>query len=399
MLALVSLVGAHALGALGEQISLNFTETAIKIQETALDPDAFVLEIYSDVFTLYPKVGGAILVDWGDDTANETCGQNFTAGTSITCSYPNTDTYLVSVTGNMTAYGDAAGSSTNHSITRVVQWGNTGLYWLENAFDGASNLVEVPDHLPAGTVNLAAAFRGAFVLNDPGIARWDTSKVASFSYTFSGAENFNVDVGGWDTSSAENMHAMFSNATSFDQDIGSWDVSSVYTMHGMFLGAVSFNQDIGGWDVGNVETMQALFKDAGPYTHSLSAWDVSKVSNFQGAFRDSGFNGDISGWDPVSAHDMRNMFLRNYAFDQDISGWDMSSVELLSSMFEDAASLSSDLSAWGTSAATSMDAMFKNATSFSSDLSGWCVSGVASAPANFSIGSSILADPAWGSCP
>jgi len=374
VVALVAAAGLSAVGQLGGDLSQLFMDAAIKVEEVSIDPDAFALEISADAFTLYPMVGGAIEVDWGNDAANETCGQSFTAGAPVSCVYPSFDTYLVAVTGNMTAYGDEAGASTNDAITRIVQWGNTGLYWLENAFDGARNLVDVPDHLPPGTGSLAAAFRNASSLNDPDIANWDTSNVTSFSYTFSGASRLNVDISSWDTSSAINMHAMFSDASRFNADIGGWDVRDVYTMEGMFRRATSFNQD-------------------------LDNWDVSSVSLFEGMFKDGNFNGSLSSWNTSSATDMRNMFLRNPSFNQDISGWDVSSVSMFTSMFEEATAFSHDLSGWDVGGATEMTQMFRFAANFTSDLSSWCVSAIPSRPSAFSSGSGMAVEPIWGTCP
>ena len=60
---------------------------------------------------------------------------------------------------------------------------------------------------------------------------------------FTGAINFNQDIGGWDVSNVTNMNHMFFEAFAFNQDIGTWNVSKVDDAEGMFLNANSFNVD------------------------------------------------------------------------------------------------------------------------------------------------------------
>jgi surface protein len=59
--------------------------------------------------------------------------------------------------------------------------------------------------------------------------------VSDMSYMFSGAKQFNRDIGRWDVSNASDMSHMFDGARQFNQDIGRWDVSSVRDMRDMFL--------------------------------------------------------------------------------------------------------------------------------------------------------------------
>lgn len=353
VLGLVAAAGVAAIRATGSEVSIDFLKSADElysaILDEPLDPDAFALSIRGSSVHLNPAAGGDIQVDWGNKAANKRCGQDFTAGSEISCDYDYFGTYRVAILGDMTTYGPPADSVHNQAIVRVLQWGNTGLDNLSGAFRNAVNLIDVPGNIPPEVTNLASMFEGASSLNDPDLARWDTSSVGTFSHMFAEAYSFNVDIGSWDVSKATNIQAMFRNADAFT------------------------------WDLNN--------------------WDVSRVENMQGVFRETSYNGNISSWDTSSATNMSAMFIQNDAFDQDISGWDTSSAETFEAMFQQAASFSHDVSGWDVSAATNMGRMFWNATSFTSDLSGWCVINITSRPVLFSEGSSINSEPTWGTCP
>lgn len=345
-----------------------------EMNQDPLDPDAFALVLSGSSATIYPMAGGAIEVDWGDRNANERCGNVFTAGGAISCEYDLPGTYRVSIIGDMTAYGDEAGLETNSGISRVLQWGNTGLTDLSFAFYGASKLMDVPDNLPPGLTSMNSTFFYAYALNDPDIARWDTSSVENFQSTFKYATNFNVDIGDWDVSSATYMHHIFYRATAFNQDINDWDISNVTSLRGAFRGATAFSQD-------------------------LNDWDTSKVNSFMSMFSEKEYNGNISSWDTSSATTMAYMLRNKETFNQDISGWDVSNVQDFTGMLGQNSVFSQDLSGWDTSSAIYMEEMFDGSASFSSDLSSWCVPLVASRPTLFSDGSGISAEPVWGTCP
>jgi len=384
VLGLIGLVSMTAASSFGRQLADLFSSTGKVFSEARaalassagddIEPIPFIIEVSTDEATIYPMAGGSIQVDWGDPTANSNCGQSFSAGASITCAYPAVSTYLISISGNMKAYGSPAGATTNHAITRVVQWGNTGLTNLNAAFHTAENLIDVPDDFPSTVTSVENLFRRASTLNDPSIALWDVSNVANFSHMFGDATTFNVDISGWDVSSGLNMPAVFLNAENFNQDIGGWDVSSATNMQSLFRGATAFSYD-------------------------LNSWDVSNVQNMQSIFRESAYNGDISNWDTEAVTNFRYAFQGNSGFDQNISGWNVSNVVYFNNMFQSATGFSQDITGWDVSSATEMDYMFWNTYAFTEDLSGWCVSGILSSPTGFSSGSSMAAEPIWGSCP
>ena len=377
----LGLIGAAAISTIlsvGREVQTVFGEAGAAIysemNQDPLDPDAFALVLSGSSATIYPMAGGAIEVDWGDRNANERCGNVFTAGGAISCEYDLPGTYRVSIIGDMTAYGDEAGLETNSGISRVLQWGNTGLTSLSFAFYGASSLTDVPANIPSTVSDLTSAFSGAIALNDSDLASWDTSSVELFRSLFEDGESLNVDLGSWDVSSGTNFYRMFYRALQFDQDLNSWDVS-------------------------NGTVFQAMFRQARSFTRDLSSWDTSSATTMQAMFMQTDYNGSIESWDTSSLENSSYMFDRNRAFDRDISSWDVSKVTDFKNMLSEATSFSQDISSWDVSSAVDMTAMMQKTSSFLGDLSSWCVPGIPTTPSNFSVGSSMVAEPVWGTCP
>jgi len=386
VLGLVGLVATSASHGIGEEISNLFDGVASSVAFASItvssdtgnpyDPDAFVFEVSTATGAVFPSAGGTIEIDWGDETANSTCTTTYVInpGSYLTCAYPEAGTYQISITGDMSGYGHFSSSAYKSDITRLLQWGNTGLNDLTNSFYGAVNLADVPGNLPPGVTNLTGSFQFATTLNDPDISSWDTSNVTS-------------------------VERMFADATSFDQDLNGWNVSSVTSFQSMFNGATAFSPGLPDWDTSSATSFGSMFRSS-TYNGDIAAWDTSSVESMYGMFYDNGtFNRDISGWDVSQVQSFGRMFRNASSFSQDISGWDVSSATNMLSMFNSASSFSADLSAWDVSSVTNMEHMFYMAPGVAADLSGWCVPLMVTPQTAFSTGSSIVADPVWGSCP
>ncbi len=168
--------------------------------------------------------GGVVAtIDWGEGHVTTVT----TPGPHVH-DYGSDGIYTVSVTGNVTAYHNLSNGgsvSERAKLISVDSWGQVGFTNLNNAFDGASNLVTVPN-------------------TSDGI-----EAVTDMSNMFRDASSFNGDIGGWDTSNVFSMGWMFYNASLFNGDIGRWDTSNVTSMEVMFALASSFNQDLSGWCV------------------------------------------------------------------------------------------------------------------------------------------------------
>ncbi|MCP4767153.1 MAG: BspA family leucine-rich repeat surface protein, partial [Gammaproteobacteria bacterium] len=326
----------------------------------------------SDTITIPIGAGTTnFTVFWGDGTSTD-----YTGGPA-THTYASAGTYTVAVVGDFPGVNFDGGGD-GDKLLSVEQWGNIAWQDLNDAFDGADNLVinavDAPDL--SGVTNLSEMFKDATSINQD-LSAWDTSSVTSMFRMFYGATTFNQDISAWDTSSVTNMSRMFSGVTTFNQDIGAWDTSSVTRMYGMFENATTFNQDISGWDTSNVTDMGRMFFGVTTFNQDISAWDTSSVTRMAAMFYNAAaFNQDIGAWDTSSVTGMFGMFENATTFNQDISGWDTSSVINMAIMFRGAAAFNGDISAWDTSSVTDMFGMFENFTTFNQDISGWDTSNV-----------------------
>jgi hypothetical protein len=200
--------------------------------------------------TVYLPLGGYggtvnATINWGDgNTAEPANGANVYSHT-----YATANTYTVTVTGTVSAYGQLFSSGENEPLVSVNSWDNDlGLTDLFAAFYYATNLNEVPNTLPT-TVNLLnSAFSGANIFNQD-LNGWNTSNVSGWDQVFQEASAFNGNIASWDTSLASSMTSMF-EGTAFNQDIGGWNVSTVTIMTQMFKNATNFNQNLSSWTTG-----------------------------------------------------------------------------------------------------------------------------------------------------
>ncbi|MCP3878464.1 MAG: DUF285 domain-containing protein, partial [Sulfitobacter sp.] len=310
-------------------------------------------------------------VFWGDGTSTD-----YTSGPA-THTYASAGTYTVAIVGDFPGVNFVGGGDGDKLLT-IEQWGNIAWQDLDDAFEGADNLVINASDAPdlSGVTDLSEMFYRATSINQD-LNNWDTSNVTTMSLMFAGATSFDGDISGWDTSSVTDMSNMFGAAESFNQDISGWETPSVTTMSGMFQASTVFNQDISGWITSNVTTMSNMFRNANAFNQDLSGWDTSIVTNMSYMFYNADtFNGDISGWNTSSVNSMYAMFYDAPAFNQNISGWDTSSVTNMSYMFYKTDAFNGDISGWNTSIVNNMSFMFRLATAFNQDISGWNTSSV-----------------------
>jgi len=338
-------------------------------------------------------------IDWGDGSAPE----NFSTTGDKPHTYTNAGTYIVTISGDLTWFGNSSHSWTNAVLLKkVIHFGSIGLTSLEGAFADADNLEFVPAELPADITNLSYCFYDFSGDSIQGIAQWDVSNVNNMSSMFNGAYNFNQNIGSWNVSAATSMSAMFYAAEEFNQNIGSWNVSNaanmdslfyeakafnqniggwntgnVTSMSEMFYSAEVFNQDIGGWNTGNVTTMEYMFGAAYVFNQDIGDWVVSEVTNMEYMFSSAtNFNQDIGNWDVSKVTTMQGMFDEATSFNQDIGDWDVDSITTMEDMFKEATDFNQDISDWDVSKVTTMEAMFEGATSFNQDIGDWAVDSV-----------------------
>ncbi|MPV86863.1 BspA family leucine-rich repeat surface protein [Ostreibacterium oceani] len=244
-----------------------------------------------------------------------------TGNPTITGLTVNTD-YRVEITGAFPRIFISGQPPQRTQIRTVSQWGTIAWQSMEAAFLSALNLQVTATDTP--DLSAVTDLTGMFV-NTPAMTGaganwdWDVSSVTNMQSMFSGAPNFNQDIGDWDTSSVTNMEAMFSNALNFNQDIGDWDVSNVTNMEGIFQQAANFNGDVGNWDTSSVTDMGTMFGGASSFNQDIGDWDTSSVTNMDFMFTSaSSFNQDLGDWDTSSVTNMEFMFLDAVDFNQDL---------------------------------------------------------------------------------
>jgi VCBS repeat-containing protein/surface protein len=339
--------------------------------ETTVDGESITIPIGigDKDFTVY----------WGDNSST-----TYSTDETVSHTYASAGTYKVAIAGEFPGI-NFNGSGDTDKLLSIEQWGNIAWQDLDDAFDGASNLVinatDAPDL--SGITDLSEMFKDATSINAD-LSAWDTSNVTNMNAMFSGATAFNQDLSGWDTSKVTDMSSMFNGATSFDGNIGPWDTSSVTAMSGMFSGASSFNQSIGGWDTSSVTGMDFLFSNASAFNQDIGGWDTSNVTTMESLFESAqAFNQDIGGWNTSNVTTMTGTFANADSFNQDIGDWDTSNITDMRDMFLDADSFNQDIGDWDTSNVTSMHGMFARAYAFNQNIGSWDTSNVTTMQSTF----------------
>ena len=338
-------------------------------------PMQLVFTTSADGQSVYLPLNGTVncTVDWGDGSPS----QDYTSSGDKIHTYTNTATYTVTISGEVTQFGNGNPWIGVEYLTEVISFGDIGVTSLIGAFNSANSLTSVPATLPTTVTNLSNSFQNITQTYINNLNLWDVSNVSNMSYMFYGAAAFNQDIGNWNVANVTNMSSMFGQTLAFNQNIGGWDVSKITTMEEMFYSNEVFNQNIENWNVSSVTNMSSMFCNATAFNQNIGNWDVSSVTDMSGMFTNAmAFNQDIGGWVVSSVTDMSNMFMGAMAFNQYIGDWNVSSVTNMSSMFYMATAFNQDIGNWNVSAVTNMNSMFKVASVFNQNIGGWVVSSV-----------------------
>ena len=382
-------------------------KTQAEIEAEKYDPSELVL-VFDTAIT-----GGAagigilapvnITVDWGDKVANSNCPTVYTTTTTLYCdNFSRIGTKTVKITGTLNGLGSPRYEEVSgiKALTRVIQFGQTGLTSLRGAFSYAENLTRVPATLPPTVTDMAATFHHATKFNDPNVSRWNTQSVTILYKSFYSAKAFDQDLDRWDVSNVDNFGSMFTFASQFDGDVSTWDTSNAQTMHYMFWGATHFSSDISNWDVSKIDNMDCMFRGVQNLKGDWSGWDVSNVTSMKSTFRGVGtIQLNIGGWDVSNVKHFSDTFSSATVLD-DLSLWDISNGVSMSKMFLGTGGRPIGIELWDTSNITDMTAMLKtNKTSLADlNLSCWNVAKIASAPDQFAIIDTLPEAnwPSWG---
>lgn len=349
-----------------------------------------------------------IVIDWGDGNVLRYVG----SVQNINYTYQTHGVYIVQISGSLTAFGANFVNTNANKLIKCLSFGNfpLALNALYYAFDGCSNLTEVPSTIPSGITQLQFCFRNCSKFNQdlgnwdvsqvtsftsmfqnaslfnnagsPSIGEWNTSSATSMLDMFRSASSFNQPIGGWNTSNVTNMSTMFTSALAFNQPIGDWNTSSVTLMVSMFLNARAFNADISNWNTSNVTSMSSMFDNAVSFNQPIGSWNTSKVTNFNGIFGNMFFNQNIGSWDMSSATNIATMFFGNPSFNNggsdSIKDWTLSSSGAINAnnMFFASLAFNQPLTNWNTSRINNMTQMFGFANAFNKDLAHFNLAGI-----------------------
>lgn len=361
-------------------------------------PGALVFDIdlqyaAGTTFKLPFQANGTVTIHWGDGIVEEVAPPR-----STTHEYADPGVYIITVTGDLTDVRlghDTWSPVSSETLIKLHSWGDFAYRedGLLAAFEGAKNLVAVPDALPEGITTLEGLFNKA--------------------------ESFNGDISGWDVSKARNMQFMFLDASNFDQDLSDWCVRYILTE------PLSFSKDAGfagndnfqplwGMNCGGPDLVIEIqipdldgyyllpFEATGTATIDWGNGEVETFTNpvaqphtyfregtykitASGELTDVKFGARVLGFSQenlIAVHSWGHFDYATRALGQAFSGaTNVTSVPdhlppgivFLPLAFRGAASFNGDISNWDVSEITDMERMFEDARSFNQDLSGWCV--------------------------
>ena len=265
-----------SVGVFSSWIPVSITSTSFILQiDTTLSNQ-------NDVFRVLPQNSNIYTVDWGDGNTD------ISISGDKTHTYTTGGVYKVEISGDFPGYNmynDVSTTTPRYVITDIVQWGDSSLVSMINAFAGCMNMDISATDTPnlTSVTDMGGAFSGCSSLSNPDFSLWDVSNINNLFATFNNTPNFNGDITTWDTSSVTNMEIIFQGSVKFNQPIGGWNTSLVTNMDRAFRLASIFNQDIGLWDVSNVldvpnNGLTKMFSDATDFNQDLSGWCVSNYS-------------------------------------------------------------------------------------------------------------------------
>ena len=208
---------------------------------------------------------GAYSILWGDGSHSPDVSgsQSHTYGAAA-------ETYTVTVLGDGLESVNLRNDTVNAlQLRSIEQWGDTKWTVMEEAFDGAVNMVYRATDAP------------------------DLSGVTDMSRMFNGASAFNGDISGWNVSSVTDMSSMFNGTTAFNQNLGTWyivpagtspDVTTISAQNPYLSGQnPTYGMGSGGdSDLFEMRGSTLAFRsaqDAGSYTANVTAFGSNVFEN------------------------------------------------------------------------------------------------------------------------
>ena len=265
-------ISGSVTGEVGEVINLRYTPTPLYTPKSVVwvsDDETKATVSSTGVVTLLAVGEVAITVTLDDtysdlhviDVKPETIQfTGKTAGESLTLSVPKDavfltidgvdvnpttvtethDQWVVPVTANQNVMIVAADSVSplpslvfGSGLGEVTTWSSLGHVVAEGDTTApvvlGTDIVTVPNHLPANFTSLNQMFKGSVAFNDPNVLQWDLVNVKSLTEMFKDAVLFNQEIGEWNVTNAVNADGMFNGATAMSADLSWWCVSGIST--------------------------------------------------------------------------------------------------------------------------------------------------------------------------
>ena len=226
-----------------------------------------------------PNLAGSI--DWGDGTTPTTVTSGINSHT-----YTDTDPHTVSVSGQISTFGNGTALTGGPCITSVGQWGNLQMTAMPGAFRGWSKLATVPNNAPGAITDFSNTFRDATVFNSE--LYWSLGSATTTAHMFDGAKAFNGWIDGWDMTNVIDASYMFAGATSFNRYTDSWPMTNVRNLSHIFDGASNFAGYVLNWRPSKVTDLSYAFRGVRSFDTDLSNFDISNVTDMTGIFTNSG---------------------------------------------------------------------------------------------------------------
>jgi len=151
-------------------------------------------------------------VDWGDGSHDHIQRWN---DPHVTHTYCDPGEYEIRISGKFSGFS-FNNNGDKLKILNVKKWGCLDLGIVSDHFEGCTNFVSTADDVLNlnDTTSFVNSFNGCTSFNgDPGIQRWNTSKIQDMSVMFKRCISFDRNLGSWNISALTNAHRMFQHVT------------------------------------------------------------------------------------------------------------------------------------------------------------------------------------------
>jgi surface protein len=231
-------------------------------------------------------------IDWGDGSTTSTITAWNDA--DLVHVYASAGDHTIRISGTFpNIYFNGGGDKLK--LKKVLNWGDTGLTRINNAFAGCSNLTEVTSNGNTNTsaiTNFNLLFNACTALASVDVSGFNTSNATSFRSLFFGCSSLtDIDVSAFDTSSCTDFSSMFRSSTSLENvDVSGFDTSSATNLSvfgaGMFQNCTALNPiDISDWNITSLLDAANLLSGANSalttaeYDATLVAWEAQAYNN------------------------------------------------------------------------------------------------------------------------